>query len=91
MKQALLDQENAKTAAINTKTALTVDKHQAEKAKADHEMGISTAQTAIEERRKEEKHQTELGIKKATAAHGMKMKEKAANKPKPKSNKEGGK
>ena len=91
MKQALLDQENAKTAAINTKTALTVDKHQSEKAKADHEMGISTAQTAIEERRKEEKHQTELGIKKATAAHGMKMKEKAANKPKPKSNKEGGK
>jgi len=59
-----------------------VDKHQAEKAKSDHEMGLSTAQTAIEERRKEEKHQTELEIKKETARHGMKMKEKAVNKPK---------
>ncbi|MFA5752852.1 MAG: hypothetical protein WC910_07285 [Bacteroidales bacterium] len=91
MKAARLEQEQAKTDDQRTKTALMIDKHQAEMVKADHEMGISTAQTAIEERRKEEKHQTELGIKKATAAHGMKMKEKAANKPKTKPVKEGGK
>ena len=82
MKAARLEQEQAKTDDQRTKTVLMVDKHQAEKAKSDHEMGLSTAQTAIEERRKEEKHQTELEIKKETARHGMKMKEKAVNKPK---------
>ncbi len=90
MKAARLEQEQAKTDDQRTKTALTVDKHNMEKAKTEHDMGVSDVQTAIQERRNEEKHQTEIGIKKETAKHGMKMKEKVASKPKPKSNKEGG-
>jgi hypothetical protein len=91
MKAARLEQENAKTDDQRTKTALTVDKHNMEKELMAADMERQDQKHLVEMASKIDEHKTSMGIKKDAAAHGMKMKEKAANKPKVKSSKEGGK
>lgn len=92
---ALQEKEvEAKQAEIDhkrTQTALTVDKHNMEKASMASDMERQDQKHAVELAGKISEHKTAMDIKKETAKHGMKMKEKMVNKPKTKPNKEGGK
>ena len=89
MKAARLEQEQAKTDDQRTKTALTIDKHNIEKVSMTKDMEHQDQKHSVELANKIDEHKTAMDIKKETAKHGMKVKEKMVSKPKPKP-KEGG-
>jgi hypothetical protein len=86
--QVAAEQSKAQGQDIKNQQLIEENRRKEEKHQQELEQGHQTH--VVELAKGAEEHNVKIGLKKAEAVHGMKMKEKAANKPKPKPTKEGG-
>jgi len=88
--EAQVASEQAKTQGQDIKNQQLIEENRRKEEKHQQELEQGHQTHVVEMVKGAEEHKVKIGLKKAEVVHGMKMKEKAANKPKPKTVKEGG-